>query len=117
MIAKRRSDAIPYSLFPIPYSLFPIPHSLFAVPEQPVQPRDLADKIIEPSIRRGKLLQRPHQETRRARRPQEEREMRKIAALDELIGHVRHRFVTVFASADVRTAFAAATADRPAAEN
>ena len=51
--------------------------------EVTVQPHNLCNEIIEPPVGRGQLLQRPDEQRARAARPQEEREMREIAALRE----------------------------------
>src|SRR5688572_5531766 len=60
------------------------------IAEQLVQPGDLRDEVVEPLVRCGELAERPDQQPRGARRPQEQRQMRQIPALGELARHVGH---------------------------
>ena len=71
--------------------------------EEPVQPRDLVDEIIEPPVGRDELAQRPHQQPARPACPEEQDEMRKIAALADRardVVHIASRFDRGCFSAD-----------------
>ncbi len=60
------------------------------LPEKPVQPRDLADEIVEPPVGSGELAQRPDEQPGRRRSPKEQREMRQVPALRKRACDVIH---------------------------
>jgi len=61
-----------------------------SVSESFVEARELAHEVVEAAHAGGKLAQCEEQQRRRRRRPQEQREMREIAALGEGADEVGH---------------------------
>src|SRR5215217_2116305 len=58
--------------------------------KEPVEARNLAHEIIEALVGRSHLLERPDQQRTRPARPQKQRQMRQIPALDNGLGEVVH---------------------------
>src|SRR5690606_24738355 len=53
---------------------------LAAIVEEPIQPGDLGDEVVEAAVGAGELLERPDQQCAGAGGPEEQRQMRQVAA-------------------------------------
>jgi hypothetical protein len=73
-----------------------------------VESRQFAHESVEPAIGAGQLPQREEQKARRAARPQQQRKMGEIAALNESLRDLAHGLSCVFLRVAALRAFGGA---------